>query len=148
MGDLSKHSFFADTPWAVDATLMATVGGSPGPEPGLWFRCYQGPGPASVRGSEPALCGWLGQAVPGEVLEYHRGRLALDADRVTSKLPMDARQELARVARRALWAFGHGLVHLVQRRLGADDFSYLIIARPRSRKATASLSGLQVGEAA
>jgi len=98
--------------------------------------------------TELALCGWFGQAVPGEVLEYHRGRLALDTDRVTSKLPMDARQELARVARRALWAFGHGLVHLVQRRLGADDFSYLIIARPRTRPVSAQLGELLRREAA
>ena len=31
--------------------------------------------------SEIEFCGWVGQAVPGDRLEYHRGFLVLDASR-------------------------------------------------------------------
>ena len=40
---------------------------------------------------------------------------------------------LRQLARRAAWAFGEGLVHLVQRRNGPNDFSYLAIKRTRPR---------------
>ena len=77
------------------------------------------------------LCTWLGQAAPGDVLEYHRGFLALDGTRQVSRLDDQARCELVRVGRRVFWAAERGIVHLVQRRFGPDDYSYLAIARPR-----------------
>src|SRR5699024_7273855 len=98
--------------------------------------------------TEIELCGWIGQALPGDVLEYHRGFLALDVTPIALHIPSAVRQELARVAERAMRACEQGLVHLVQRRNGADDFSYLAIARPKPRKADASLSALLLTEAA
>ena len=94
------------------------------------------------------FCAWLGQASPGDALEYHRGFLALDAcpDGQTPK--SDERREIARVARRAWWAAQQGLVHLVQRRNGPDDFTYIAIARPRTPEASASLSSVLLKEAA
>jgi hypothetical protein len=83
--------------------------------------------PAALR--EIELSAWLGQAAKGDALEYHRGFLALDL--VPARFPDPAKSELARVAGLALWAAERGLVHLVQRRLGPDNFSYVIIARGR-----------------
>jgi hypothetical protein len=54
--------------------------------------------------------------------------------------------ELVQVAHRAWWAAEKNLVHLVQRRLGENSFSYLAIARPRPE--TPSLASLLFAEAA
>lgn len=83
--------------------------------------------------SEFDLCRWLGQARPGDVLQYHRGFLALDAVQCSGRRVDHDRAELGRVARRALWAAEKGLAHLVQRRHGPDDYAYLLIARLRTR---------------
>lgn len=98
--------------------------------------------------TETAFCAWLGQAHPGAQLVYHRGLLALDAT-INSQTPKsDARHELARVARRAWWAAEQGLVHLVQRRNGPDDFSYLAIARLHADEIPQPLSALLLKEVA
>ena len=81
--------------------------------------------------SEIDLCGWLGQAEPGETLEYYRGYLGIDAIAHGSPLPEQDRAELSRIARRALWAVDRGIAYLVQRRHGPHDYSYLAIARSR-----------------
>ncbi len=98
--------------------------------------------------TETDLCGWLGRAAPGEMLEYHRGFLALDSVAQTHRLPERQRLDLIRVARRAIWAAEHGFAHPVQRRHGTDDYSYLLIARPRPKGPSASLSTLLGAEAA
>lgn len=86
---------------------------------------------ANSRGlTEPEFCGWLGTAAPGDSLEYHCGFLVLDIRPDGSRLAPADRRALARVARRAFWAAERGWVHLVQRRHGPDDYSYLAIARP------------------
>ena len=97
---------------------------------------------------ETAFCAWLGQASPGDALVYHRGLLALDASINSQTHKSDARHELARVARRAWWAAKQGLVHLVQRRNGPDDFSYIAIARARTAEVSASLSSVLLKEVA
>ena len=83
--------------------------------------------------------GWLGQAEPGDVLAYHRGLLA--ADRVHSA-------ELGQLANRAFGLAERSLVHLVQRKHGPEDFSYLAVARPKAREAAAQLAALPLAEAA
>jgi hypothetical protein len=93
-----------------------------------------------LRISEIDLCAWLGQAVPGDILEYHRGNLALDASPHNGSLGDQERKEIDRVARRAWWAAERQLVHLVQRRRGTNLFSYLLIARPRPKVASPSSS--------
>ena len=77
------------------------------------------------------LLAWLSQAMPGDVLEYHRGFLILDRSHHTSQLKEDDRQVLGRVANLAMRLSDRGLVHLVQRRIKPDCFSYLTVARPR-----------------
>lgn len=98
--------------------------------------------------TEIELAAWIGQAAPGDRLEYHRGFLALDTFSIGSPLDDHERKALARVAARAMWAAGQDLVHLVQRRIGEGEFSYLAIARPRPQRASASLSALILGDAA
>ena len=50
--------------------------------------------------------------------------------------------KLARLARRVLWACDKGLVHLIQRRLGPEQFRYLAVARPKPDTTAPSMSQL------
>jgi hypothetical protein len=92
--------------------------------------------------TEADLCTWLGMAAPGDQFIYHRGFLAVDCDRVASRLTERERAKLQRVARRARLAAENGLAHLVQRRNGPDDFTYLLVARPRLQMAEGSLKAI------
>ena len=98
--------------------------------------------------SEIEFCGWVGQAMPGDRLEYHRGFLVLDAFPVISKLADPDRKRLSLLGCRAFWAAEAGLVHLVQERIGPDHFACIAIARPKPKAAAASLSALLLEEAA
>lgn len=80
---------------------------------------------------EKELCRWLGSASPGDVVDYHHGFLALDTICHSGRLSEWDRAELVRVARRAYWAMEKGFVHLLQRRNGPDDFTYLAVAGRR-----------------
>jgi hypothetical protein len=71
---------------------------------------------------------WLACYEPGAVLEYHRGYLIFDRSPV-SKLSENERRLVAKLADAALQAAAEGRVHLVQRRNGDFDFSYLAIKR-------------------
>ena len=101
-----------------------------------------------LRLTEAGLCAWLGQAMPGECIEYHRGFLVVDSDQTVGLLPEHERREVTRTARRAAWAAEQGYVHLLQRRHGEEDFSYLAIVRPRPKGRSPSMAALQVREAA
>ncbi|WP_300584499.1 hypothetical protein [Marivita sp.] len=96
--------------------------------------------------TEIQFCAWVAQAIPGDRLEYHRGYLAVDADKVTSDLDPNARAELACLRDRAFWSETAGLVHLVQQRLGPDCFAYLAIARPKTSRTERAVA--QLAEAA
>ena len=85
--------------------------------------------------TESDLCTWLGDAAPGDQLVYHRGFLALDCDPTTDRLTPRQKEQLRRVARRAMFVAENGLAHLVQRRNGPDDFTYLLIVRARQTEA-------------
>jgi len=106
----------------------------------------------TVRASRPLseieFCAWVAQAAPGDRLEYHRGYLVLDTYPLFSALDDKARGELARLAGRAFWAAEQGLVHLVQEREGPDRFAYIAVARPKPKRAAASLSALLLEEQA
>ena len=75
--------------------------------------------------TEIELCAWLAQAKPDNVLEYYRGLLVVD--RVPYGRPMSAKDRFAlgQLGDRAMRLADHGFVHLLQRRLGPDNFSYL-----------------------
>lgn len=96
--------------------------------------------------SEIEFCAWVAQAVPGDRLEYHRGFLVLDTFPMFARLPDQQRAELARLASRAFWAAEQRLVHLVQERVGPDQFAYVAIARPKPKAAAISLSELLLSE--
>ncbi len=98
--------------------------------------------PTSRPLTEIAFCAWVAQAVPGDRFEYHRGFLALDVWPLFTRLADRERDELGKLAARALWAAEQGLVHLVQERLGRAHFAYLAIARPKPNAANLSLSSL------
>lgn len=96
-----------------------------------------------------SFCAWLSQAEPGETIEYHRGFLALDRYPFISRLSDRERGELIRLSKRAFQAAERGLAHLVQHRHGPDDYSYLVVARPRLKRAhVRSLSNLIMAEVA
>lgn len=104
--------------------------------------------PARLRQTEMELCGWLGQAEPGGVLQYHRGFLPVDRDAQQSRLGKQDRQALIRMCDRAHWAAARGLAYLLQRRHGECDYSYLIVARPRPNAMSATLLAALDREAA
>ena len=97
--------------------------------------------------SEIELCAWLGGALPGERISYHRGFLAIDRDAAFSHLPRTKRAELDRLARRALALARGGLVHLLQRRHDRGNYEYLICRRrvPKAAVAKHLANHLSVG---
>jgi hypothetical protein len=86
--------------------------------------------------SPAAFFAWLERAEPGQRLAYHRGFLARDRS-PTSKLAEADRRTVAEIAEAVFRAAGHGRVHLVQRRHGPFDFSYLAIKAGRVATAPA-----------
>lgn len=98
--------------------------------------------------SEVALTAWLSRAAPGETIEYHRGFLGIDRTPLGQPMSPEDRGHLIRIAECAMRLAEQSLVHLVQRRLGADTFSYLTVARARPAGAVLSSSTLIVEEAA
>lgn len=103
---------------------------------------------AHARLTDVELCAWLSQAAPGETLEYHRGFLGVDRTPLGQPMSAEDRGDLVCIAERAMRLAEQGLVHLVQRRLGADTFSYLAVARVRPAGAAISFATLFAEEAA
>ena len=84
--------------------------------------------------------------MPGDRLEYHRGFLTLDRCQGLSRFTTEERTRLTWLGARAFWAAEQGLVHLVQERLGPDQFAYIAVARPKPKAAVVSLSALLLAE--
>jgi hypothetical protein len=106
----------------------------------------------SVRARQPLteieFCAWVAQASPSDRLEYHRGYLVLDIFPMLARVSDLQRAELAKLGSRAFWAAEAGLVHLVQERIGPDQFAYIAVARPKPKAAAVSLSALLLTEIA
>lgn len=101
-----------------------------------------------LRITELDFAGWLGQAEPKDTIEYHRGYLMIDTDPSMTTLSQADREELFNVAQRA-WRFAqHGFIHLVQRRVGDEGFSYLAIRGEHSARHFISMASAEFGEAA
>lgn len=98
--------------------------------------------------NEVSFAAWIAQAEAGEILKYHRGFLVIDTDKARTQLKEADRVRLLALARRAMHAAELGLVHLVQRRHGDGDYSYVAVARPRPKKRPASIAQLLIEEAA
>ena len=73
------------------------------------------------------FCGWLAIATPGSASVYYRGHLGRDRSRSTTALSERDRQGLIALARQALLAAEAGRVHLLQRRHGDGDYSYIAV---------------------
>jgi hypothetical protein len=88
------------------------------------------------------FCGWLAMAMPGSANVYYRGHLGRDRCRSTTALSERDRQGLIALARQAMSAAKDGRVHLVQRRHGDDEYSYLAVkSHQRLRVIRASARG-------
>jgi hypothetical protein len=88
------------------------------------------------RPSRVAFPRWLERARAGEQFEYHRGLLVRDRS-PASELAERDRRALAEVADAVFRAAVDGSIHLVQRRHGPFDFSYLAIKAGRAASAGA-----------
>jgi hypothetical protein len=92
-----------------------------------------GPCARAPSGAAISLTGfnrWLLRAQPGQQLEYHRGMLTRDRS-PASGMSDEQRRAVARIADAALRGAEDGLVHLVQRRNGPFDFSYVAVCANR-----------------
>jgi hypothetical protein len=81
--------------------------------------------------TEEAFCSWLGKAMPGDRIEYHRGHLLIDRSRKSGPFNEKDRRELAAVANRAFALAEEGRLCLIQRRLGEHDYSYQAVVTHR-----------------
>ena len=98
--------------------------------------------------SEADLCAWVSLAEPGEAIEYHRGFLCIDRSGVDRfGVPVET-TTLNQIAERAYALAEAGFVHLIQRRVEAETFRYLAIARPQPDGVAPTLSILLSEEAA
>lgn len=75
---------------------------------------------------ERAFDKWFANACPGDRLEYHRGHLGADRE-AGSGLSDRARQELARIADRAMDLALEGRLQLVQERRDEHVIAYLAV---------------------
>ena len=79
------------------------------------------------------FCAWLGGALAGDRFEYHRGFLSMDRTAATKRLPDRLRRHLEELADVVMIFAQNHRVHLLQRRLGDDQYSYFAVksgARP------------------
>jgi hypothetical protein len=95
--------------------------------------------------NEDELRAWLAHAEAGAALEYHRGALVIDRLKLGSRLPGHDREVLDGVARAALAIAESGNGYLLQRRHGPDDYSYFLVARPKSAAAARGVVGISEG---
>ena len=104
--------------------------------------------PHTRRPSRVGFSRWLERACAGEQFEYHRGLLVRDRS-PASELSEGDRRALAEVADAVFRAAEGGRVHLVQRRHGPFDFSYLAIKAGRTATAVAeAVPPVELGAAA
>ena len=88
------------------------------------------------------FCAWIGQAMPGDRLEYHRGFLGIDSTSGISMLPEPERSQLNALAKAAYRAFEAGFIDLVQERIGPDHFAYIAVARTKPLRTPIPLDSL------
>ena len=85
---------------------------------------------------EAAFAAWLKAAHPGSRITFHRGHLSVDREQRPDAADARARAALDRLADRAMRASGQDLVHLVQKRHGDADYSYIAVraGKPAKRR--------------
>ena len=97
------------------------------------------PPPRTLSVRDDEFQAWLRNAEPGARIEYHRGVLNIDRQRISSPFSERRRRDLEAVADRIYLLARQGRLFLVQERRGENDFSYIAVmakrARPTSRVA-------------
>lgn len=76
---------------------------------------------------EAELARWLATARRGDLLEYHRGVLAIDRLFYAGRPGGEHRRQLDRVANILLALAQEGGGHVLQRRHGDGDYSYIFV---------------------
>ena len=97
------------------------------------------PSPLRPQIGEPEMLAWFLAASPGDRIAYWRGHLAIELSMTASPLGDSERRRLRGLKNLTLHMAEMDLLHLVQQRLGLDDYLYLAIARPRPRQGSARL---------
>ena len=92
--------------------------------------------------TEAALCAWVGQAHHGDQLIYHRGFLAIDTAAGSQVRTAAERKALRLMADRAWQLAGDGLLHLMQRRDGPGEYTYIAVKRRRPRTGGGALNAV------
>ena len=83
--------------------------------------------------TEAALCAWVGRAHPGDQLVYHRGFLSIDTA-ADSRFGTPAERKMLRLVADRAWQLAQdGVVHLLQRRDGPGEYTYIVFVRRRPR---------------
>lgn len=100
-------------------------------------------GRTALRLAAEQFCGWLSMAAPGDSTVYYRGHLGRDRCRSTTGLSEPDRQRLIALARQALLAAEDGRVHLLQRRDGYGECSYIAVRARASRRQVARPLSIQ-----
>lgn len=77
---------------------------------------------------------WVVSAKPGAKFEYYSGFLAEDRDAVKGRYTEAERKQMSEVANRAFAYSGHGLIHLIQKRHGVADYSYIAVRSSENYK--------------
>lgn len=80
-----------------------------------------------ARFDENGFVDWLISAEVGDIIAYYRGHLVYDRSPTREVHSREARLNLEALANRVMIAAEDGLVHPVQKRLGAGDFLYLAV---------------------
>lgn len=107
------------------------------------YHLFRGPNT-----NEVTFCSWLAQAAPGDALEYHRGFLCLDRSGIESIRKTKKADALDQLADRAFDLAERGFIHLIQRRVAPETFSYIAIARPAPEGASLDFTTLMLEQAA
>lgn len=84
--------------------------------------------------SENAFVDWLFTPDGGDRIVYHRGFLARDTDKIQGRMQEPERLELLQLARRAMSNSDKGVLCLVQKRHGFEDYSYIAVKRKPDQK--------------
>jgi hypothetical protein len=93
-----------------------------------------------ARFDENGFVDWLVRAEAGEAIAYYRGHLVYDRYPSAEIHSREARADLEALADRVMAAAEQGLVHPVQKRIGAGDFLYIAV-RSSGRVRIASRGG-------
>ncbi len=85
------------------------------------------PPPRTHSARDDEFQAWFQNAEPGARIEYHRGVLNIDRQRISSPFSEGHRRDLEAVADRIYHLARQGRLFLIQERHGENDFSYIAV---------------------